>query len=93
MWPLATMVVGLIGEGPVPSFAPPKVPSGPVVGGKARSTGPLFTYPFGLPAGPGRECFQRIGAVTREFDKMLDDLEKQQLQERGWIPRQSEQLS
>jgi hypothetical protein len=52
VWPAVAMVVGLVGEGPVPSFAPPKVPAGPVVGGKARSTGPLFAVPFGLPGWP-----------------------------------------
>jgi hypothetical protein len=34
LWLAQTMVVGLLGHGPVPSFAPPNVPVGPVVGGK-----------------------------------------------------------
>ena len=33
MWLAQTMVIGLLGQGPVPSFAPPSVPVGPVVGG------------------------------------------------------------
>jgi hypothetical protein len=33
MWARSTLVVNLIGHGPVPSFAPPYVPVGPVVGG------------------------------------------------------------
>jgi hypothetical protein len=33
MWKVTTMVTNVIGTGPVPSFAPPVVPVGPVVGG------------------------------------------------------------
>lgn len=33
MWKVTTMVTRVLGSGPVPSFAPPAVPSGPVVGG------------------------------------------------------------
>jgi hypothetical protein len=33
MWAASTLVVNVLGHGPVPSFAPPYVPVGPVVGG------------------------------------------------------------
>ena len=33
MWQVSTMVTNVIGTGPVPTFAPPVVPVGPVVGG------------------------------------------------------------
>jgi hypothetical protein len=33
MWASTTMVVNLLGHGPVPTYAPPYVPVGPVVGG------------------------------------------------------------
>ena len=33
IWQAATQVTNVIGTGPVPSFAPPYVPVGPVVGG------------------------------------------------------------
>ena len=32
-WKLSTMVTNVLGSGPVPTFAPPVVPAGPVVGG------------------------------------------------------------
>lgn len=49
-WKNHALMFPLFGEGPVPSFAPPTVPAGPVVGGKARSTGPLFVgRSFGEP--------------------------------------------
>jgi hypothetical protein len=31
-------VVGVLGQGPVPSFAPPTIPVGPVVGGSVIPT-------------------------------------------------------
>jgi hypothetical protein len=34
-WQLSTMVTNVMGTGPVPTFAPPYVPGGPVVGGVA----------------------------------------------------------
>ena len=50
IWKSHALFTGLVGEGPVPTWAPPVVPVGPVVGGKARSTGPLFlSSPFGMP--------------------------------------------
>jgi hypothetical protein len=33
LWKVTTMVTGVMGTGPVPTFAPPYVPVGPVVGG------------------------------------------------------------
>jgi hypothetical protein len=51
-WKLSAQVVGLMGKGPVPSFAPPYVPVGPVVmgdnlgpGGVAAIAGPRFGSP------------------------------------------------
>jgi hypothetical protein len=37
-WTLGTMVTNVLGMGPVPTFAPPFVPVGPVVGGTATMT-------------------------------------------------------
>jgi len=34
---VVTMVKGVLGSGPVPTFAPPYVPVGPVLGGTAIS--------------------------------------------------------
>jgi hypothetical protein len=45
-----TMVMGVLGQGPVPTFAPPKVPAGPVVGGTVASTP-------GVLSGPGLMVF------------------------------------
>ena len=36
-WKMGKMVTGLMASGPVPVFAPPYVPVGPVVGGRAQS--------------------------------------------------------
>ena len=41
-WKLSTMVTNVLGTGPIPTFAPPYVPVGPVVGGTA------FMAPGGL---------------------------------------------
>ena len=38
MWEASTMVTNVLGTGPVPTFAPPYVPVGPVVGGVANMT-------------------------------------------------------
>lgn len=38
IWQVSTMVTNVIGTGPVPSFAPPYVPVGPVVGGVGTMT-------------------------------------------------------
>lgn len=38
LWARSTLVVNLLGHGPVPSFAPPYVPVGPVVGGTVLPT-------------------------------------------------------
>ena len=35
IWQVSTMVTQVTGTGPVPTFAPPYVPGGPVVGGTA----------------------------------------------------------
>jgi hypothetical protein len=37
-WKVSTMVTNVLGTGPVPTFAPPYVPVGPVVGGTATMT-------------------------------------------------------
>ena len=33
LWQASTMVTNILGTGPVPTFAPPYIPAGPVVGG------------------------------------------------------------
>jgi len=33
IWQASTMVTNVLGTGPVPTFAPPFVPAGPVIGG------------------------------------------------------------
>jgi hypothetical protein len=38
IWKVSTMVTNVLGTGPVPTFAPPYVPVGPVVGGTANMT-------------------------------------------------------
>ena len=38
IWEASTMVTNVLGTGPVPTFAPPYVPVGPVVGGVANMT-------------------------------------------------------
>jgi hypothetical protein len=44
-WKGLVTLVGLTGTGPVPTFAPPYVPVGPVVMGDTRSAGPVFAGP------------------------------------------------
>jgi hypothetical protein len=38
LWKVSTMVTNVLGTGPVPTFAPPYVPVGPVVGGIGTMT-------------------------------------------------------
>lgn len=45
-WQVTVVVTGVIGSGPVPSYRPPFVPAGPVVGGKVADT------PGGFAAAP-----------------------------------------
>ena len=44
-WKAAVTIGGLSGKGPVPTYAPPYVPVGPVVMGDNTSVGPLFVGP------------------------------------------------
>jgi len=44
-WKRLTQVVGVVGKGNVPTFAPPYVPVGPVVTGDNASMGPVFAGP------------------------------------------------
>jgi hypothetical protein len=49
VWHVTTMVTNVIGRGPVPTFAPPYVPVGPVVHGSAESVpGGLVGPRFGI---------------------------------------------
>jgi hypothetical protein len=41
-WMPTQMVTGVLGRGPVPVFAPPYVPVGPVIGGTIIEAGPHF---------------------------------------------------
>ena len=41
-WKAQAMLVNVMGHGPVPTFAPPYVPVGPVVTGNVMSSGPVF---------------------------------------------------
>jgi hypothetical protein len=50
-WFQHTTVQNLVARGPVPSFAPPYVPVGPVVGGEIFGSRVLDAPAFGLPAG------------------------------------------
>lgn len=43
LWKVSTMVTNVLGTGPVPTFAPPYVPVGPVVGGVGNMTPGGFT--------------------------------------------------
>jgi len=43
VWKGTTMVTNILGTGPVPTFAPPYVPVGPVVGGVGTMTPGGFT--------------------------------------------------
>lgn len=43
MWKVSTMVTQILGTGPVPTFAPPYVPVGPVLGGVANGAPGCFT--------------------------------------------------
>ena len=48
-WKASAQLVGMTGHGPVPTFAPPYVPVGPVLKGVNASTGSLFAGPrFGM---------------------------------------------
>jgi hypothetical protein len=38
LWKVSTMVTNVLGTGPIPTFAPPYVPAGPVVGGVGTMT-------------------------------------------------------
>jgi hypothetical protein len=42
-WHSAALLMNVLASGPVPSYAPPAVPHGPVVGGTLSSRRPLFT--------------------------------------------------
>jgi hypothetical protein len=44
-WKSLATLVGLMGRGPVPTFAPPYVPVGPVIAGDNLSTGSVFAGP------------------------------------------------
>jgi hypothetical protein len=44
-WKSMAMLTGVQGKGPVPTFAPPYVPVGPVIGGDMLSVGPVFAGP------------------------------------------------
>ncbi len=44
-WKGLTKLIGVMGKGSVPTFAPPYVPVGPVVMGDNVSTGPVFAGP------------------------------------------------
>ena len=43
LWKVSTMVTNVLGTGPVPTFAPPYIPLGPVVGGVGTMTPGGFT--------------------------------------------------
>src|SRR3569623_1370390 len=43
LWKVSTLVTNVLGTGPVPTFAPPSVPVGPVVGGVGTMTPGGFT--------------------------------------------------
>jgi hypothetical protein len=38
LWETSTMVTNVLGTGPIPTFAPPYVPVGPVMGGVGNMT-------------------------------------------------------
>ena len=42
IWAASSQVMLVMGQGPVPTFAPPYIPVGPVVGGTAQSFGPFL---------------------------------------------------
>jgi hypothetical protein len=44
-WKNLAMLTGVTGSGPVPTFAPPYVPVGPVIHGAVQSAGPIFAGP------------------------------------------------
>jgi hypothetical protein len=44
-WKAMATLVGVMGKGPVPTFAPPYVPVGPVIMGDNLSAGPVFAGP------------------------------------------------
>ena len=50
-WKGAVKLVGIMGKGPAPTFAPPYVPVAPVIKGENFSSGPVFAGPrFGIVA-------------------------------------------
>jgi hypothetical protein len=50
-WKATVRMTSLIGKGPVPTYAPPYVPVGPVIRGETSSAGALFAGPrFGIVA-------------------------------------------
>jgi hypothetical protein len=44
-WKSLATLIGLMGRGPVPTFAPPYVPVGPVIAGDNLSMGSVFAGP------------------------------------------------
>jgi hypothetical protein len=44
-WKNLAKLVGVMGKGPIPTFAPPYVPVGPVISGDNLSQGPVFAGP------------------------------------------------
>jgi hypothetical protein len=42
IWSISSQVTLVMGKGPVPSFAPPYIPVGPVIAGSAQSYGPFL---------------------------------------------------
>ena len=44
-WKNMAVLTGVLGKGPVPTFAPPYVPVGPVVHGEIQSAGAVFAGP------------------------------------------------
>ena len=56
MYKIATLVLPVLGMGPIPTFAPPIVPVGPVVGGTSIPIpGSIMTIPLGVMPGPTGE--------------------------------------
>ncbi|MEO8703446.1 MAG: hypothetical protein ABI867_25590 [Kofleriaceae bacterium] len=53
IWQTSTQVMNVLGTGPIPTFAPPYVPVGPVVGGVgAMMPGGFVTMPMPMPPPP-----------------------------------------
>jgi hypothetical protein len=56
MFKISTIVFPVLGMGPIPTFAPPFVPVGPVLGGTSLPIpGALLTIPLGIGPGPTDE--------------------------------------